>query len=93
LNCPTLQPNNQTWIYQACCATLDDCHPKFLRQHKTGNIIWSMPEAFWPQSSHCSTVRFLVKGVWLRCLPTRNWHCFDRSNGCVLLWLGLQLYD
>ncbi len=92
-NCPTLQPNNQTWIYQAGCATLDNRRSRFLWQHKTGNIIRSMPEAFWPQPSHCSTVRFLVKGVWKCCLPTENWHCFDRSNGRVLLWFGLQFYD
>ncbi len=84
-NCLTTWPNNQTWINWDCCATLGGCHPRFLQQHKTSHLIQSMPETFWLKPPHCLTVRFLVKRVWLHCLPTRKWHCFDRGYKCTPL--------
>ena len=36
---------------------------------------------------------FLSKRVWLCYLPARKQQCLDHSNECLLLWIGLQLYD
>ncbi len=69
-NCPTFQPNNQTWIYWACCAMLDNCLPRFPQWHKTSHLIRSMPEAFWPQPPHRLTVDLSSKGFgYIVCQP------------------------